>query len=52
MSRWIRRLYSRDFEELARVAQFTIAVEKTMADGVLKLMWENTRYLTAIAVKN
>jgi hypothetical protein len=34
-----------------REDQFTIAVEKTMADGVLKLMWENTQYSAAIAVK-
>ena len=33
------------------VDQFTIAVEKTMADGVVKLMWENTQYSAAIAVK-
>jgi hypothetical protein len=31
--------------------QFTVAVEKTMADGVLKLMWEDTQYSVAIAVK-
>lgn len=33
------------------VDQFTIAVEQTAADGVLKLMWENTQYSAAIAVK-
>ena len=33
------------------VDQFTIAVEKTAADGVLKLMWESTQYSAAIAVK-
>jgi hypothetical protein len=33
------------------VDQFMINVEKTMADGVLKLMWENTQYSTSIAVK-
>ena len=33
------------------VDQFTIAVEKTAADGVLKLMWENTQYSASIAVK-
>jgi hypothetical protein len=31
--------------------QFTIVVEKTFADGVLKLMWENTQYSASIAVK-
>lgn len=35
----------------APVDQFTIAVEKTAADGVLKLTWENTQYSAAIAVK-
>jgi Protein of unknown function (DUF2911) len=34
-----------------REDQFTIAVEKTAADGVLKLMWENTQYSASIAVK-
>jgi hypothetical protein len=33
------------------VDQFMINVEKTMADGVLKLMWEETQYSTSIAVK-
>jgi hypothetical protein len=33
------------------VDQFTIAVEKTAADGVLKLMWEDVQYSAAIAVK-
>jgi hypothetical protein len=33
------------------VDQFTIVVDKTMADGVLKLMWENTQYSASIAVK-
>lgn len=33
------------------VDQFTIVVDKTMADGVLKLMWENIQYSAAIAVK-
>ena len=33
------------------VDQFTIAVEKTMADGVVKLMWENTQYWASVAVK-
>lgn len=33
------------------VDQFTIAVEKTMADGVLKLMWESTQYSASVAVK-
>lgn len=33
------------------VDQFTIAVDTTGADGVLKLMWENTQYLAPIAVK-
>jgi hypothetical protein len=31
--------------------QFMISVEKTMADGVLKLMWEDTQYSVAIALK-
>jgi hypothetical protein len=31
--------------------QFTIAVDKTMADGVMKLTWENTQYSVAVAVK-
>ena len=31
--------------------QFTIAVEKTAADGVLKMMWEDVQYSVAIAVK-
>jgi hypothetical protein len=35
----------------APVDQFAIAVEKTAADGVLKLTWENTQYSAAIAVK-
>jgi len=34
------------------VDQFMISVEKTMADGVLKLMWENTQYSVSIAVKH
>lgn len=33
------------------VDQFTIDVDKTAADGVLKLMWENTQYSASIAVK-
>jgi len=33
------------------VDQFTIVVDKTMADGVLKLMWENVQYSASIAVK-
>jgi hypothetical protein len=33
------------------VDQFTIVVDKTGADGVLKLMWENTQYSAGIAVK-
>jgi hypothetical protein len=33
------------------VDQFTIVVDKTMADGVLKLMWENTQYSVSVAVK-
>ena len=33
------------------VDQFMIAVEKTMADGVLKLMWEDTQYSASLAVK-
>jgi hypothetical protein len=33
------------------VNQFTIAVEQTAPDGVLKLMWETTQYSAAIAVK-
>jgi hypothetical protein len=33
------------------VGQFTIVVDKTMADGVLKLMWENTQYSASVAVK-
>jgi hypothetical protein len=28
-----------------------ISVEKTLADGVLKLMWDDTQYSVAIAVK-
>jgi hypothetical protein len=28
-----------------------ISVEKTMADGVLKLMWEDTQYSATIGVK-
>ena len=31
--------------------QFMITVEKTMADGVLKLMWDDTQYSASIAVK-
>jgi hypothetical protein len=31
--------------------QFTIAVEKTLADGVMKLMWDDTQYSVAMAVK-
>jgi hypothetical protein len=31
--------------------QFMISVEKTAADGVLKLMWDDTQYSAAIAVK-
>ena len=34
------------------VDQFTIALDKAQADGVLKLMWENTQYSVPIAVKN
>jgi hypothetical protein len=33
------------------VDQFLISVEKTAADGVLKLMWDDTQYSTAIAMK-
>jgi hypothetical protein len=33
------------------VEQFMINVEKTMADGVLKLMWDDTQYSISIAVK-
>ena len=33
------------------VDQFTIVLDKTMADGVLKLMWENVQYSASIAVK-
>ena len=33
------------------VDQFLISVEKTMADGVLKLMWDDTQYSATIAVK-
>lgn len=33
------------------VDQFTIGIDKTVADGVLKLMWENTEYSATIAVK-
>jgi hypothetical protein len=33
------------------VDQFLISVEKTAADGVLKLMWDETQYSTSIAVK-
>jgi Protein of unknown function (DUF2911) len=33
------------------VEQFTIAVDKTGDGGLLKLMWENTAYSAAIAVK-
>jgi hypothetical protein len=33
------------------VDQFMISVEKTMADGVLKLMWDDTQYSATIAVK-
>jgi Protein of unknown function (DUF2911) len=33
------------------VDQFTVTVDKTAADGVLKLMWENTQYSVSIAVK-
>ncbi len=33
------------------VDQFLISVEKTMADGVLKLMWDETQYSTSIGVK-
>ena len=39
-------------ETLAKpVDQFTIALDKTAAAGVLKLMWENTEYSAPIAVK-
>ncbi len=31
--------------------QFMIAIEKTGADGVLKLMWDDTQYSATIAVK-
>ena len=34
------------------VDQFTIAVDKTEVDGVLKLMWENTQYSASIGVKH
>ena len=33
------------------VDQFTIVLDKTMADGVLKLMWENVQYSASIAVR-
>jgi hypothetical protein len=33
------------------VDQFTIVADKTMADGVLKMMWEKTQYSATIAVK-
>jgi hypothetical protein len=33
------------------VDQFMISVEKTAADGVLKLMWDDTQYSATIAVK-
>lgn len=33
------------------VDQFTITLDKTAADGVLKLSWENTQYSASIAVK-
>ena len=33
------------------VDQFMISVEKTAADGVLKLMWEDTQYSATVAVK-
>ena len=33
------------------VDQFTIALDKTSADGVLKVTWEDTQYSTAIGVK-
>ncbi len=33
------------------VDQFMIAVEKTAADGVLKLTWDDTQYSATIAVK-
>jgi hypothetical protein len=33
------------------VDQFTIALDKTAADGVLKVMWENTQYSTTVAAK-
>jgi len=33
------------------VDQFTIALDKTVADGVLKVMWENTQYSTTVAAK-
>ena len=33
------------------VDQFTIALDKTAGDGVLKVMWENTEYSAPIAVK-
>lgn len=39
-------------EKLAEpVDQFTIALEKTTADGVLKLKWENTQYSVSIGLK-
>ena len=33
------------------VDQFTIAIDETMADGVLKISWENTEYSTAFTPK-
>jgi hypothetical protein len=33
------------------VDQFMINVEKTAADGVLKLMWDEMQYSTSIAMK-
>jgi hypothetical protein len=33
------------------VDQFTIEIDKTVADGVLKAMWEDTQYSTTIAAK-
>lgn len=33
------------------VDQFMIAIEKTAADGVLKLVWDDTQYSATIAVK-
>ena len=33
------------------VDQFTIALDKTAADGALKATWENTQYSASIAVK-